>query len=240
MPYSSQHDIFLWKHLVVSAGLWSSHAGFSARATQHRSSVQLPGFCGRDCSRAGRPWRQAITVILLVAVAARRWVPFAKLSLGLQVAKVQSSEHVGQSLTQSRQGLSVPFGHGLSRTSFDRRNGDLWRTEHPVIIPLVIAVRSLQCVALARVRRARSSHSTFHVTHRGHRVTCRNCRSGSWGRTLLSNQRQTLSTVGLECAKLLASNSWKNSWLGSSACALFLTVRLVPTPTNGCLTGRNC
>ena len=136
--------------------------------------------------------------------------------------------------------MSVPFGHGLSRTSFDRRNGDLWRTEHPVIIPLVIAVRSLQCVALARVGRARSSHSTFHVTHRGHRVTCRNCRSGSWGRTLLSNQRQTLSTVGLECAKLLASNSWKNSWLGSSACALFLMVRLVPTPTNGCLTGRNC
>ena len=98
------------------------------------------------------------------SVVVQRLLTRSVFPLSLQVTKVQMSEHVRQSLTHSRWGLSDPFSHRRSRTNFGRRSGG-----------------------------PQSSGS--------HRTTCSNCRSGNWGRTLLSNQRRTPSTVGLECTQ---------------------------------------
>ena len=129
------------------AGLWSTHVGWSVCGTQHRSSCNYPDpvretalekktvetgclshlVGGRCCSVVGS------SVPQFGSVVARRLPSRAELPRGLQVTKVQRSEHVRQFVTESRQGLSVSPGHGHLRTIHDRRSRDLrlkWTASH--------------------------------------------------------------------------------------------------------------
>ena len=114
---------------------------------------------------------------------------------GLQVAKVQRSEHVRRVLTQSRQGLCVSLDHGRLRTRADRRSSGLRRIGHPLITSLSVALRSSQCDVLAGVKHTRSSRSSFSFTHRSHRVTNRVYRSGNWNKSPVSCQRVRLAQL---------------------------------------------
>ena len=98
-----------------------------------------------------------------------------------------------QSLNHSKQGSSASHGHDHFRISHHRRSRS--RRGHLLVIPLGVTVRSVHSVCC---KRARSSHSTFSLTHWSHRVTCRNRGTGNGRSTVFACQHQTLQTVGLE------------------------------------------